>query len=246
MSVRLMTAVFEANLGSSTDKLVALALADCAADDGTSVYPSLTTLSKKCSLSDRACRLALRRLEAAKILSLEHEANTVRKTRVYRISPDILRSLRRRNDLPGTPEAGAGGPRKLEPRTPEAPSPNPSVEPETTNRQGRTPLVGSDWIDLLNQVAGTRYRPTAASLEHVQARLGEGFTLEDARGVVADRVRRWKGSKQEEYLRPETVFGTKFDAYLQAAKNAAPMGRHPGRQPVSLDDWKDRRTGDVA
>jgi DNA-binding transcriptional regulator YhcF (GntR family) len=62
MSVRLMSMVFEADGITSTQKLVLLALADHAADDGTSIYPSVETLANKTCLSNAAVRKALKEL----------------------------------------------------------------------------------------------------------------------------------------------------------------------------------------
>jgi hypothetical protein len=55
-----MAAVFEADTGSAINKVVLLALADHAADDGTSIYPSVATISRKSDLSERVCQDALR------------------------------------------------------------------------------------------------------------------------------------------------------------------------------------------
>jgi len=102
MSVRLMAAVFQASVGSPTDKLVLLALADFADGDGGSIYPSLATLAAKCDLTVRACRLALRRLEKAGLLVVETEAKHHRPRR-YRILVETLRGLRAARGAPLRP-----------------------------------------------------------------------------------------------------------------------------------------------
>ena len=93
MSVQLMAQVFQASIGSPTDKLVLLALADFADGEGGSIYPSLATLAAKCDLTERACRFALRRLEAGGLLLVEREAKHHR-TRRYRILIETLGGLR--------------------------------------------------------------------------------------------------------------------------------------------------------
>jgi hypothetical protein len=60
LSVKLMTIVWELALPSA-DKLVLLALADNASDEG-KCYPSIHTLVKKCSLSERTIQRTLVRL----------------------------------------------------------------------------------------------------------------------------------------------------------------------------------------
>jgi hypothetical protein len=57
-----MAAVFETKL-PPPEKLVLIALADHARDDGTGAYPSIATLATKTSMSERGVRDILRRLE---------------------------------------------------------------------------------------------------------------------------------------------------------------------------------------
>ena len=71
-------------------------------------------------------------------------------------------------------------------------------------------------IDYLNQMAGTNYKHTSkASQRHIKARLNEGFTIEDFMIVIKKKCMDWlKDNKMKQYLRPETLFGTKFESYL--------------------------------
>lgn len=62
MSIALMSRVMESPLGSPTDKLVLLVLADCANDDGMNVFPSVATIARRCDMSDRAVQMSLRRM----------------------------------------------------------------------------------------------------------------------------------------------------------------------------------------
>lgn len=76
-------------------------------------------------------------------------------------------------------------------------------------------------IDHLNQKAGTCYKASSnKTKELVSARMNEGFTEEDFFTVIDNKVDEWgKPPKQGEkdmrvYIRPTTLFGTKFEAYL--------------------------------
>lgn len=73
-----------------------------------------------------------------------------------------------------------------------------------------------DIVGFLNEKAETRYKPTSKPTQkHIQARLREGFTFEDFKIVIEKKVSDWKGDpKMEKYLRPETLFGSKFESYL--------------------------------
>ena len=78
-------------------------------------------------------------------------------------------------------------------------------------------------IDYLNAKAGTRYRATTSSTrKHIKARIDEGFTVEDFKTVIDKKCSEWlNNSKMEQYLRPETLFGTKFEGYLNAKPQRA-------------------------
>ena len=86
-----------------------------------------------------------------------------------------------------------------------------------------------DIIAYLNQKAGTHYRHTSEdSRKHIRARFEEGYTVEDFRTVIDKKVQEWKGTERERYLRPATLFGTKFESYLNqrivSGSGARPTG----------------------
>lgn len=72
-----------------------------------------------------------------------------------------------------------------------------------------------DVILYLNQQTGKNYKSTTKKNQTViRARTDEGFSLDDFKRVIDNKVTEWKGTKMEKYLRPETLFGTKFEGYL--------------------------------
>lgn len=88
------------------------------------------------------------------------------------------------------------------------------VEQSTTD----TSLV-KEIIDYLNEKTGASYRYNTKKTQNlINARLKEKFTLEDFQRVIDSKCNDWKSDeKMKEYLRPETLFGTKFESYLQNA-----------------------------
>ena len=77
-------------------------------------------------------------------------------------------------------------------------------------------------IEYLNQEADTNYRPTTAKTRTlIKARMEEGFTVDNFYTVIQKKTAEWKNTEQEKYLRPETLFGTKFEGYLNQ-KNGKP------------------------
>lgn len=71
-------------------------------------------------------------------------------------------------------------------------------------------------VNHLNSMAGTNYRASSKKTrELIRARINEGYTLQDFQLVIDKKVREWiNDNKMKVYLRPETLFGTKFEGYL--------------------------------
>lgn len=130
MSVRVMTAVWEIDLPDS-EKLVLLALADCANDEGF-CWPSMATLARKCSKSDRTVQTAIKALCAAGHLSRNE---VVGKGCNYTVHP--------RKDK-ATPEA-ASAPKKLRGETASPPKPvraTPEAASDKPSKNHHTPSEG--------------------------------------------------------------------------------------------------------
>ena len=49
---------------------------------------------------------------------------------------------------------------------------------------------------------------------HIHRLLAEGFQLEDFISVIDKKYQQWKGTRFEQFLRPQTLFGNKFKIYL--------------------------------
>jgi uncharacterized phage protein (TIGR02220 family) len=78
-------------------------------------------------------------------------------------------------------------------------------------------------VSILNTEAGTSFKADGkATGRLISARIKEGFTGADFKAVIRHKVKQWGGDPEmAEYLRPSTLFGTKFESYLNAAKIAA-------------------------
>lgn len=67
----------------------------------------------------------------------------------------------------------------------------------------------------MNARCGTNYKPeTKKTRELIQARLNEGFALEDFMTVIDKKADEWTGTEFERYLKPDTLFTNKFEGYL--------------------------------
>ena len=96
----------------------------------------------------------------------------------------------------------------------------------------QTPQGVTEVVSYLNEVCGTKYRAnTEHTAKHIRARLHDGFTVEDCKRVIDIKFREWGGDeKMSKFLRPETLFGGKFESYLNQREgeringNGAPEG----------------------
>ena len=98
----------------------------------------------------------------------------------------------------------------------------------------------SEVVQSLNEETGSHYRPTSkATMRHVLARLREGFTVEDCKEVIRKKSEEWGGTDMAKYLRPETLFGPKFEGYLNAPED--PKAKEMAEWRKSIDekcaDW---------
>lgn len=70
-------------------------------------------------------------------------------------------------------------------------------------------------VAYLNEKAGTKYKAASEKTKTaIRARFADGFTEEDFRSVIDKKCAEWMGTEWEKYLRPSTLFGTKFEEYL--------------------------------
>ena len=78
-------------------------------------------------------------------------------------------------------------------------------------------------ISRLNEKGNFNYKSnTKKTVSLINARIQEGFTVEDFVTVIDKKIQDWKNNgKMKKYLRPETLFGTKFEGYLNESTEAS-------------------------
>lgn len=84
----------------------------------------------------------------------------------------------------------------------------------TSNNTKDIPYV--EIINYLNQLAEKNYKATTKKTkELIHARWGEGFTLEDFKTVIENKVQDWGNDNYwNKFLRPTTLFTGNFEGYL--------------------------------
>lgn len=142
------------------------------------------------------------------------------------------------------------------------PEPEPEPEPEEEeNIVGQEPdltpeprpekIPFKEIIVYLNGVCGTNYKATGKKTkEHITARWSDGFRLDDFKKVITNKARDWIDDNYwSKFLRPSTLFGTKFEEYLNQ-KEGPPSGgnsRNTGKSKAghrpSEVDWENEPPG---
>lgn len=101
-----------------------------------------------------------------------------------------------------------------------------------------TPIPYHEVIDYLNQKTGKNFKSTSkATQRHIKARFADGFTLNDFKQVIDTKSAQWlKDKKMSAYLRPDTLFGTKFEGYLNEV-NVKPKQDTSFEESLGLKVW---------
>ena len=84
-------------------------------------------------------------------------------------------------------------------------------------------------VDYLNKKTDSHYKATTPKTKQlVQARLKEGFSVDDFKTVIDKKTATWlNDNKMNKYLRPLTLFGTKFEDYLNEKVKGQPDKNDP-------------------
>jgi len=94
---------------------------------------------------------------------------------------------------------------------------------QNSTKQNRTDMMSeqhkteiTEIINFLNSTCKTNYRhQTKKNKDLIKARLKEGFSVKDFKDVIEKKSKAWiNDPKFCMYLRPQTLFGTKFESYL--------------------------------
>ena len=98
-----------------------------------------------------------------------------------------------------------------------------------------TPKPHVEIIEYLNLKTGSKFKPsTKPYVQAIQARLKEGYSVDDFKTVINKKCAEWIGTKMEKYLTPKTLFApSHFDQYLNA--NVKPEMNDTERRVVEIN-----------
>lgn len=186
-------------------------------------YSTIENVKESTTLSDKRQRSALGTLKDAGIVDVKLAGLPAK--RYVRINEQQL-ALILLNNSSQNGEASSAKTEELE--TPKRQANN---NKDNNNKKNNNKEIYIVIIDYLNSKAGTHYRAgSKATQGHINARLAEGFTVEDFKRVVDNMCIEWINTEWEQYLRPSTLFGSKFENYL----NRKPQSK--GRNGVAVNN----------
>ena len=109
------------------------------------------------------------------------------------------------------------------------------------------PIPYREIIDYLNQKAGKSFKHSAAGNKKViKARWNEGYKLDQFKRVVDNKCQDWlNDEKMSQYLQPSTLFGNKFDQYLNQRKGNSNGAPQKSEEALMMDELSRRRMADM-
>lgn len=113
--------------------------------------------------------------------------------------------------------SGSTKPTKKPQRTNSEPDNEPDTNKNDKNdKNDKNMHIVSQVVAYLNEKTGKSFKASIEKTKSkINARIEEGFTLDDFKKVIDTKVDEWgKDPEMNKYLRPETLFGTKFEGYL--------------------------------
>lgn len=100
-------------------------------------------------------------------------------------------------------------------------------EEHTNNSRAKPDSIADEVktiVGYLNEKTKSTYRTTTRETKRlIKARLNEGFTVDDFKTVIDKKTAVWlNDTKMKNYLRPTTLFGPKFEEYLNEKVKGVP------------------------
>lgn len=172
-------------------------------------YSTVENVKENTTLSDKQQRSAIKKLKEKGVLSVKLKGQPPK--RFFKIDENaILKLLSGENQIVQKDNFNSS---KMEDLNLPKVKTNKNNLIKTENENKEINII----VEYLNQKAGTKFRASSKTTnQHIHARLQEGFTIDDFKAVIDKKCSEWLGTDFAQYLRPVTLFGTKFEAYLNA------------------------------
>lgn len=92
-------------------------------------------------------------------------------------------------------------------------------------------------IEYLNDKSDKQYKHTTKKTQIlIKARFNEGFEIDDFKSVIDIKSKEWMNTDMEKFIRPETLFGTKFESYLNQSVGSNQDNKKTGDNTIDYLD----------
>ncbi|HEP7770432.1 conserved phage C-terminal domain-containing protein [Streptococcus ictaluri] len=92
---------------------------------------------------------------------------------------------------------------------------NKTEKSKTEKSKNNIVVLVTDIVNYLNDKAGTKFKASSqATQKLIQSRMKEGYDIDDFKHVIDVKVAEWKDTDFAKFLRPATLFGNKFENYV--------------------------------
>lgn len=170
-------------------------------------YSTIENVKDGTTLSDKRQRSALNTLKDAGIVDVKLAGLPAK--RYIKINDEQLATILLNNSSEKSKASSA------ETEELETPKQQTNNNKNKSNKNNNNKDIYISVVDYLNGKTGQSYRATTkATQQHINARLAEGFNVDDFKRVIDNKCAEWIGTEWEKYLRPSTLFGSKFENYL--------------------------------
>lgn len=195
-------------------------------------FPSRESISKRTGI--RVTRISTTTTQLEKLGWIRKFWDMDTKRYNYQITVPELGTVPESGTVPeiGTEEVPGSGTNEV----PESGTHN-YITNNTENLKTKGAGVYEEIISDLNEKTGKNYKATSKSNQRwVDLRLKDGFTVEDFKTVNTVKAKDWNNSPDHnQYLRPETLYGNKFEGYLQQKEVTAVEVKMQPKFPTSAE-----------
>ncbi len=207
---------------------------------------SLESLSKDSGVKKQSVRSSLVKFEKYKILTNE-STKTGRLISV--INWEAYQGFENQPNI-----AANKDPTKTQHRANIEPTPNKNdknYKNDNNDKKKETDLSGltKNIIDYLNSRTGKHFKNVPKTRDLIKARLNDGFQENDFYVVISKKTTEWiDDHRMNKFLRPETLFGSKFEGYLNQLEVKKPLTLHERNLQTAnefMNETENHKTNDL-
>ena len=118
-------------------------------------------------------------------------------------------------------------------------------EKEIDKESRKDTIQYSEIINYLNKKTGKNFKNVESNKKFIRARWNEGYRMNDFKKVIDNKVQEWKGitfangKLGDTYLKPSTLFASKFDEYLNSVPNNPKQKSVPNKSEVKFFEFEE-------